>query len=107
MVALRAIIYAHMIRNVKTVVDVVVLTSHRFDPDTDEWCLVEPMTTRRIGVGVVTVNRLMYAIGGYDGVNRLRSVEVYYPETNDWRHVAPMNATRSGAGSRRSQCYSC
>ena len=56
------------------------------------------MTTRRIGVGVATVNRLMYAVGGFDGANRLRSVECYYPENDEWRFMAPMNATRSGAG---------
>ena len=56
------------------------------------------MATRRIGVGVTVVNRLMYAVGGFDGVNRLCSVECYYPELNEWRYVAPMNCTRSGAG---------
>ena len=59
---------------------------------------MESMATRRIGVGVATVNRLMYAVGGFDGVNRLRSVECFDPETNEWRFVAPMNVTRSGAG---------
>ena len=75
-----------------------VISIYRFDPDTDEWTQVEAMATRRIGVGVAVVNRLMYAVGGFDGVNRLRSVECYYPENNEWRYVAPMNTTRSGAG---------
>ena len=56
------------------------------------------MSTRRIGVGVATVNRLLYAVGGFDGVNRLASVECYHPEKDVWQYVAPMNTTRSGAG---------
>ena len=56
------------------------------------------MATRRIGVGVATVNRLLYAVGGFDGVNRLRNVECYHPENDEWQFVAPMNTTRSGAG---------
>ena len=56
------------------------------------------MAHQRIGVGVAVVNRLMYAIGGYDGNNRLSSVERYHPENDEWAMVAPMNTTRSGAG---------
>ncbi len=44
------------------------------------------------------VNRLLYAVGGYDGQNRLRSVECYHPENDEWQQLAPMNTTRSGAG---------
>ena len=56
------------------------------------------METRRIGVGVAVVNRLLYAVGGFDGANRLRSVECYHPENDEWQFVAPMHTTRSGAG---------
>jgi len=60
--------------------------------------MVASMGTKRIGVGVAVVNRLMYAVGGYDGSNRLRSMECYDPEADEWHFVAPMNTTRSGAG---------
>ena len=56
------------------------------------------MSARRIGVGVAVVNRLLYAVGGFDGANRLRCVECYTPETDEWRFVAHMNRSRSGAG---------
>lgn len=56
------------------------------------------MHTRRLAVGVAVVNRLMYAIGGFDGQNRLITVECYHPENNDWSMVAPMQTARSGAG---------
>ena len=58
------------------------------------------MNSKRIGVGVAVVNRLLYAVGGFDGQNRLCSVELYNPEKDEWNYVAPMNTTRSGAGIR-------
>lgn len=72
--------------------------SHRYDPERDQWQLVAPMLTRRIGVGVAVINRLLYAVGGFDGANRLSSCECYYPERDEWRTMAPMNTVRSGAG---------
>jgi kelch-like protein 19 len=56
------------------------------------------MSTCRIGVGVAVINRFLFAVGGYDGVNRLASVERYHPEQNHWSAVAPMSIARSGAG---------
>jgi len=41
---------------------------------------------------------LLYAIGGFDGEERLSSVECYHPENNEWTMVSPMKCTRSGAG---------
>lgn len=56
------------------------------------------MLTRRIGVGVAVINRLLYAVGGFDGANRLSSCECYYPERDEWRTMASMNTVRSGSG---------
>lgn len=49
-------------------------------------------------MGVAVLNRLLYAVGGFDGTNRLNSAECYYPERNEWRMITPMNTIRSGAG---------
>lgn len=72
----------------------------RYDPEKDQWQLVAPMLTRRIGVGVAVINRLLYAVGGYDGANRLSSCECYNPERNEWKTMASMKTLRSGAGER-------
>ncbi|KAA8594942.1 hypothetical protein FQN60_012077 [Etheostoma spectabile] len=69
-----------------------------YDPERDQWHLVATMLTRRIGVGVAVINRLLYAVGGFDGANRLSSCECYNPERDEWRTMAPMNTVRSGAG---------
>lgn len=41
---------------------------------------------------------LLYAVGGFDAENRLRTAECYCPITDKWKNIAPMNTTRSGAG---------
>lgn len=51
-----------------------------------------------MAVGVAVVNRLLYAIGGYDGHERHKSAECYHPENNEWTMIAPMHVPRSGAG---------
>lgn len=56
------------------------------------------MHSRRLGVGVAVVNRLLYAIGGFDGKDRLASMECYHPENNAWTLLPSMNVGRSGAG---------
>lgn len=69
-----------------------------YDPELDRWFLVQPMHAKRLGVGVVVVNRLLYAVGGFNGTERLASVECYHPENNEWSFVKPMEYGRSGAG---------
>lgn len=56
------------------------------------------MNHKRIGLGCAVVNRLLYAIGGFDGRERLTSCECYHPENNEWSLIRPMKCARSGAG---------
>lgn len=77
----------------------------RYDPEKDQWQLVAPMLTRRIGVGVAVINRLLYAVGGFDGANRLGSCECYNPDRDEWNSMASMNTVRSGAGEEAAVCW--
>lgn len=70
----------------------------RYDPDDDQWTTIKPMKNKRLGVGLAVVNRILYAIGGYDGEKRLNSCESYHPENDEWNYIKPMNTVRSGAG---------
>lgn len=79
--------------------------SCRYDPERDQWQLVAPMLTRRIGVGVAVINRLLYAVGGFDGANRLGSCECYNPDRDEWTSMASMNTVRSGAGEEAAACW--
>ncbi|CAK8688390.1 unnamed protein product [Clavelina lepadiformis] len=54
------------------------------------------MNTGRYGLTAVVLNNAIYAIGGYDGSNRLSSVEKYNLDTKTWIDVPSMNEERSG-----------
>uniref|UniRef100_UPI003467EF5D SAKe6EEref n=1 Tax=synthetic construct TaxID=32630 RepID=UPI003467EF5D len=69
-----------------------------YNPSTDTWSPVAPMSVPRSGVGVAVIDGLIYAVGGYDGHTHLNSVEAYDPETDEWSLVAPMTTRRSGVG---------
>jgi kelch-like protein 19 len=56
------------------------------------------MKSKRLAVGVAVVNRLLYAIGGFDGEHRLASMECYHPENDEWTDMPPMKFSRSGSG---------
>lgn len=47
---------------------------------------------------IICINFKLYAIGGFDGENRLNSVECYHPENNEWTDMPSMKYPRSGAG---------
>ena len=67
------------------------------------------MGTARSGVAAAALDGLLYVMGGWDGVNRLRTGEVvhkhfpvhfnfdeqvYNPSTNRWRSLPRMNTPR-------------
>jgi kelch-like protein 10 len=44
--------------------------------------------------GIVSINRLIYVIGGFDGMDYFNSCRVFDSETFQWREIAPMNVKR-------------
>nr|XP_023685498.1 kelch-like protein 5 isoform X1 [Paramormyrops kingsleyae] len=69
----------------------------RYDPKTDTWTTVAPMSISRDAVGVCLLGDRLYAVGGYDGQVYLNTVEAYDPQTNQWEQVAPLCVGRAGA----------
>lgn len=65
-----------------------------YDPIVGRWQIAEAMTMLRSRVGVVVMNNKMYAIGGYNGHERLSTVEVFDPVRKCWSKVASMNCKR-------------
>lgn len=89
----------------------------RYDPHSNRWTKMAPMTTRRLGVAVAVVGGYLYAVGGSDGSAPLNtgtvcphfgflsarcimrcSVERYDPRMNKWTAVAPMGTRRKHLG---------
>lgn len=63
------------------------LCVYRYDPQTDVWTAVAPMSISRDAVGVCLLGDRLYAVGGYDGQVYLNTVEAYDPQTNEWTQV--------------------
>lgn len=68
----------------KRVVDKV----HKYNPDTDLWQEVAPMSVARTGMCVVADESSMYSIGGWSRNGVVDVVEKYDPERNSWNRVA-------------------
>uniref|UniRef100_A0A8C6ZLV6 BTB domain-containing protein n=1 Tax=Nothoprocta perdicaria TaxID=30464 RepID=A0A8C6ZLV6_NOTPE len=71
--------------------------SSRYDPKTDTWTMVAPLSMPRDAVGVCLLGDKLYAVGGYDGQTYLNTMESYDPQTNEWTQMASLNIGRAGA----------
>lgn len=56
------------------------------------------MNVRRARVGVASSGNKLYAIGGYDGMTNLSSIEIYDPEEGTWSLSGNMNRHEGGVG---------
>ena len=72
----------------KTSENQVVNKVQKYNPDTDLWLEVAPMSVARAGVCVVADESSMYAIGGWSRIGVLNVVEKYDPQRNSWSKVA-------------------
>lgn len=59
----------------------------RYDPKTDTWSEVAPMSVGRDGVGLCVLGDKLMAVGGYDGTQYLDLVEAFDPISNTWAQV--------------------
>ena len=53
---------------------------------------------RRSGVGVISHEGILYAIGGFNGITRMNNGERYNPTSNSWAGIAEMYSPRSNFG---------
>lgn len=58
-----------------------------YDCETRIWSTVNPMHMKRAWAGSVVCGGLLYVFGGYDGTDRLDSVESFDPAKKEWKEV--------------------
>lgn len=76
-----------------------VSSAEKYDPCRDEWVEVKSMSRPRCGVGVAFHGNSLYAFGGHDGQNYLKSVERYDIKEDCWREdVVDMRFERTSIG---------
>lgn len=73
-------------------------TVERFDPASDRWSTMAPLSEPRSGPGAVTLRdgRVLVA-GGSAGRGPVNTAELYSPTTNTWTPAESMHAWRSAA----------
>ncbi|KAI8439046.1 hypothetical protein MSG28_012918 [Choristoneura fumiferana] len=64
----------------------------------DVWSAGPPLAARRSTLGVAVIDRVVYAVGGFDGTSGLSSAEALSPGAAEWRPVASMRSRRSSVG---------
>ena len=72
-----------------------------YDPKTNRWTMVPPMSTRRKHLGCAVFNNMIYAVGGRDDCTELSSAERYSPATKQWSPIVAMSSRRSGVSMER------
>jgi N-acetylneuraminic acid mutarotase len=71
-----------------------------YDPATNLWTSLAPMSQGRGGPVAEVINGKIYVAGGRDPLgNSVNTAEVYDPATDTWSAVAPMATRRDNAGS--------
>ena len=55
-----------------------------YDIFREEWKAIKGLNTPRCAFAAIVCKGKIYVFGGYDGKDRLSSIEVYSPEVNKW-----------------------
>ncbi|KAJ8865784.1 hypothetical protein PR048_033306 [Dryococelus australis] len=71
-------------------------SAERYNPLTNQWTFIPPMTVQRSDANATTLDGLIYVTGGFTGLECLNSAEVYDPQLQQWRLIANMTSRRSG-----------
>lgn len=66
----------------------------RYDPKTDTWTAIAPISSCRDAVGACVLASKLYIVGGFDG-QYLDVVERYDPETDEWEKVSSLQYARA------------
>lgn len=70
-----------------------------YDFSAERWFeLRSELPTRRCRAGVACLNGLIYAVGGFNGSLRVRTVDCYDPQVNKWTNCPAMEHRRSTLG---------
>lgn len=58
----------------------------RYDPRCNQWTLITSFSRPKEALGIATVERKLYVVGGFDG-KVLNEMECYDTETEEWGQV--------------------
>lgn len=71
----------------------------RYDTENDIWEEMAPMSIARSAFSLTVLDNKIYAMGGFDGRNFLKIVEIYDTITNTWQLGTELTSERAGHAS--------
>ena len=66
----------------------------QYSPFTNTWTEMKKMIETRHEHSLITLNGLIYAIGGFERGDNVKTMECYNPATNEWKYVTPFGLCR-------------
>jgi hypothetical protein len=72
-------------------------SAESYSPKHEQWTIKPSMHEARDEFSLAVCDGFLYAIGGHNGIQDLRSVERFDARENSWRFVSPMRNYRAGA----------
>ena len=69
-----------------------------FDPTTNNWTVLAPMSVSRNHCGGGVINGKFYVVGGRGSDDAPTALEAYDPQLDSWTTLSPMPTGRSGIG---------
>jgi N-acetylneuraminic acid mutarotase len=75
-----------------------VATSYTYDPGSDAWRELPPMTMERGFAAAASLENSLFVVGGYDGAQELDTCARYDPTEGAWSACASLSVGRGGLG---------
>ena len=69
-----------------------------YNPSSNQWTVLQSLTTPRRGLGVAVIGGALYAAGGHDGKDYLNTVEKYNKYSQGWAVVGHLIDCRGRFG---------
>lgn len=69
-----------------------------YDPSLDKWGPVSEMSVCRSDFGVGVLDNVLYAVGGFNGSEFVKSAEKYSPSDRLWSSIPDMHLRRDRPG---------
>lgn len=70
--------------------------NEKYDPKTDTWYQLEPMPSKRSGLGAASINGNIYVFGGQAPLRVYDNNEKYAPKIDEWTLQSPLPTPRHG-----------
>ena len=73
-------------------------SAEMYNPISNQWTVLQSLTTPRRGLGVAAIGGALYAAGGHDGKSYLNAVEKYNKYSQGWAVVGHLVDCRGRFG---------